>query len=396
MAFLERGLSLLSPRGVLGVICPNRFTRNRYGTKIRAMITEHFRLLHAIDLSQTSPFTPEVMAYPGIYIVGRGATTQVNFFHMTQATPDECREVTDAIARGNESVQNGVRYHRYEEWFSGEKPWVTESPAHLDLVRRLEDRFATLGSPESGTHVGIGVATGADNVFIVPPDFDEVERDLLLPLAMTGDCVTGALLWGGAHIINPFASEKGNDLINLNRFPLARQYFLKHEARLRGRNVGKRNPNTWYRTIDRIYPSLVGRPKLLIPDIKAEGIIAYDPGKCYPHHNLYYITADYWDLQALQTILRSSLSRFFIWMYGVRMRSNFLRFQAQYLRRIPIPAPLAMTRRTISHLAALADEKSSARIDAEVQRIYNLTDVDMRLIRSAINQKEDGISDETT
>ena len=298
LAFLEKGLSLLGSEGMLGFICPNRFTRNRYGTKLRSHITKDFKLHQAIDLSQASPFEPEVLAYPGIYIIGRGRTSAVDFFHMKHATPAECSEVIATLRGGDSPEQNGVRYHRYEEWFSGEEPWITESPDHLDFVRRLEAQYPTLGSPASGTKVGIGVATGADQVFIVPSDFDEVESSLLLPLAMTRDCTTGVLRWGGNCVINPFASEKSSQLINLDDFPLAKAYFGKFQDRLRKRNVGKRNPINWFRTIDRIYPSLRKRPKLLVPDIKADSGIVYDKGRYYPHHNLYYVVSDYWDLLA--------------------------------------------------------------------------------------------------
>lgn len=389
MAFLEKGLSLLANDGVLGVICPNRFTRNRYGCKLRSVITEKYHIRHAIDLAQASPFTPEVMAYPGIFVIGRTPAKHVNFFHMRTAAPSECDEVREALRNGNESIQNGVRYHRHAEWFSGEEPWLTESPAHLDLVRRLEEQFPTLGSNESGTRVGIGVATGADRIFIVPSDFDEVEPELLVPLAMSGDCVTGILQWKGHCVINPFHSEDSSHLISLNSFPKAKKYFTRHESALRGRNVGKRNPDTWYRTIDRIYPSLLRRQKLLIPDIKAEGVCVFDAGTCYPHHNLYYVVSDYWDLRALRTILRSSLARFFVWSYGVRMRSNFLRFQAQYLRRIPVPATMTVSRRAIESLAALESSVDRERIDHEVGRLYGMSKTDLALMHEAIDRRSD-------
>jgi len=48
----------------------------------------------------------------------------------------------------------------------------------------------------------------------------------------------------------------------------------------------KKNPSNWYRTIERIWPELTYKPKLLIPDIKGEINIVYDSGKYYPHHNL--------------------------------------------------------------------------------------------------------------
>ncbi|PIX60254.1 MAG: hypothetical protein COZ47_08240 [Lysobacterales bacterium CG_4_10_14_3_um_filter_64_11] len=77
--------------------------------------------------------------------------------------------------------------------------------------------------------------------------------------------------------------------------------------------------------------------KLLIPDIKGEPMVVLDPGRYYPHHNLYYITSDVWDLRALQTVLRSSITVMTVAAYCTRMAGGFLRFQAQYLRRIRLP-----------------------------------------------------------
>lgn len=386
VAFLERGLSLLSPRGVLGFICPNRFTRNKYGTKIRNLITSEFQVRHTIDLAQASPFVPEVMAYPGIYIVGRGKTKSVDFFLMTQANPHECDEVRDVLyGERSESPQNGVRYHRYDEWFKGSSPWITESPAHLDIVRRIESQFACLGSTASKTKVGIGVATGADKVFIVPNDFPEVESDLLVPLVTTEDCRTGKLQWHGKAVINPFAGSESSKLIDFRDYPMARRYFERHKPQLTGRNVAKRNRSTWYRTIDRIYPQLIHQPKLLIPDIKADGVVVYDSGEYYPHHNLYFIVAEEWDLLALRTLLKSSIAKFFVWMYGVRMRSNFLRFQAQYLRRIPIPNWSSLSSKTISGLLAIDETADVDEIDRVVRPIYGLKTPELRMVREAMN-----------
>src|SRR5262249_12572876 len=72
VAFFERGLDLLSPKGTLAFICPNRFTKNNYGRKLRKRITEDFKLTHVVDLPEASPFEPEVLSYPGIYVVKRG------------------------------------------------------------------------------------------------------------------------------------------------------------------------------------------------------------------------------------------------------------------------------------------------------------------------------------
>jgi hypothetical protein len=64
-----------------------------------------------------------------------------------------------------------------------------------------------------------------------------------------------------------------------------------------------------------------------------------EPGGHYPHHNLYYVVSDTWDMEVLGGLLLSRIAQAFIEAYCVRMRGGTLRFQAQYLKRIRVPQP---------------------------------------------------------
>ncbi|MBK7145831.1 MAG: hypothetical protein IPH76_11765 [Xanthomonadales bacterium] len=79
-------------------------------------------------------------------------------------------------------------------------------------------------------------------------------------------------------------------------------YIDRHREAVAGRHVAARSGDRWYRTIDRVYAELVQRPKLLIPDIKGASTVVLDEGHYYPHHNLYFVTAEDWDIRALQTV----------------------------------------------------------------------------------------------
>src|ERR1017187_2114883 len=60
-------------------------------------------------------------------------------------------------------------------------------------------------------------------------------------------------------------------------------------------------------------------------------------------HNLYYLTSDVWDLEVLGGLLLSRVAQLFVEAYCVKMRGGTLRFQAQYLRRIRVPSPAALS-----------------------------------------------------
>ena len=120
-------------------------------------------------------------------------------------------------------------------------------------------------------------------------------------------------------------------------YPRLRRYFETNVLDIKSRHVAQKNPGSWFRTIDRVYPELVSVPKLLIPDIAGSNEVALDKGQYHPHHNLYFVVSDSWDMEVLGGLLSSKVALFFIWSYATKMRGSYLRFQAQYLRRIPKP-----------------------------------------------------------
>lgn len=209
-------------------------------------------------------------------------------------------------------------------WFEGDEPWPTGRPSQLALLADLENRFPPLESRLTGTRVGIGVATGCDDVFIAGSPL--VEADRLLPLLRSGDLSTGAPEWSGAHLVNPWLDGK---LVDLGDYPLLAAYFELHRDRIRARHIAQKNPARWYRTIDAVDPALRDRAKLVLPDMKAAAHPVLDEGNYYPHHNLYYVVSDEWDLEVLGGLLMSDVCNLFVGSYCVKMRGGTYRFQAQ-------------------------------------------------------------------
>jgi hypothetical protein len=213
---------------------------------------------------------------------------------------------------------------------SGSNPWILESSDHTSVIRRLESDFPLI--QEIGCKVGIGVATGADKEFISKYSTMNVEDDRKLKLVKTDDIVTGVVKWRGLGVLNPFSNNGG--LVNLADCPCLEKYLIDRKLAISLRHCACKNPTNWYRTIDRITPELATMSKLLIPDIKAEANVVYESGLYYPHHNLYYIVSDNWNLRALQAVLLSAVTHLFIASYSTKMRGGCLRFQAQNLCRI--------------------------------------------------------------
>ncbi len=295
------------------------------------MVAKHYHLKIYVDMVDTPAFHSNVSTYPSIAVIARQAVGSTRIAHRPVIDKTRLKDLATMLVAPEIPANTDVR--ELNGVMNGAEPWIFDAPDQLDIVRRLEKTFPTL--EEAGCKVGIGVATGADEAFIGPFDHLDVEPSRKLRLATTQDIVSGKVHWRGLGLINPF--EADGSLVNLDRYPLLHRYLEERKDRIANRHCARKSPANWYRTIDRIHNDLTAEPKLLIPDIKGEAHIVYESGELYPHHNLYYITSDNWDLRALQTVLQAGIARLFVSAYTTRMRGGYLRFQAQYLRRIRIP-----------------------------------------------------------
>lgn len=338
VGFIERSLRMLKPGGKVGFICADRWMRNQYGAALRTFVARRYAVEHVWTMHDVDAFEAQVSAYPAITVFGNHPQTSAvvadtnaafgpaSAFALVKASKDDALTDFD---------DQGVTAHRLLNWFDGGELWPTGSAARLALIAHLNDEFRPLHDPSTGTRVSIGVATGADRVYVTK-DATVAEPDRILPLAMRRDLMSGAFEWQGHYLVNPWAED--GTLVRLQDYPKMAAY-LARDPSLRERFVAKRDQASWHRTIDKVQASLTDRPKLLLQDMKATIHPVLEPGGHYPHHNLYYVVSEVWDLEVLGGLLLSRIAQAFIEAYCVRMRGGTLRFQAQYLKRIRVPRP---------------------------------------------------------
>jgi hypothetical protein len=366
--FIERSLDALAEGGALGFICADRWMKNRYGGPLRQMVAEQFHLKIYVDMYDTPAFHTDVIAYPAITVIVREKPGRTRVARRPSIDKAALDDLAKTLLAGSAPDPKGP-VKEMAGITAGAQPWILDSSDQLELVRRLERDFPPIEA--AGCKVGIGVATGADDAFIGPFAELDVEDDRKLPLVMTRDILSGTVAWRGLGIVNPFA--EGGGLVDLRQYPRLRRYLEARKDQIAKRHVAQKAPANWYRTIDRIYPHLTSRRKLLIPDIKGDAHIVYEDGKLYPHHNLYFITSDEWDLRALQAVLLSGIARLFVTTYSTRMRGGYLRFQAQYLRRIRLPRWADVAPAIKNDLIAAAKKDDVSACNSAVFRLYGMS-----------------------
>ena len=311
--FYEKSMQLLNKNGLLSFICSNRWLYNQYGQLLREEIAQNFNLKKILNIENSSPFDETVIAYPCITTIENSSKKEETLYFESSS------EVINF---------NSIKFQKI-------KNPIDSSWENIFLKYNI-NHSALSGIVEQGFDIGIGVATGADKIFIInEAQQEKIEKSRLLPLITTKDLLSNSINWRKQFVINPY--ENGQ-LCDLGKYPKLKYYFEQHKEKLKQRHTAKSNPGKWFKTIDKIKPELVAKPKLLLPDIAGIKKLLIDEGEFYPHHNLYYITGQPTDnLKILASILMSNFIREQLSQIGIRMNGGFPRFQAQILRKLRIP-----------------------------------------------------------
>lgn len=343
--FYEHCLKNLSVNGRHCFICSNRWLKNEYGKKLRALISSCYHLEYIIDVEKLDAFRELVLAYPSITLISNTGTDK----NVKLAQIKDISELDKPIPFKQKTLES------LENWD--------------DLF--LSDNVGELSSIEhQGFRIGIGVATGADKIFISKDLESCVEKELLMPLVNAKDLTRNEFNWKGSYILNPY-NENGS-ILNLDKYPKAKQYLEQFKSILSRRHIVK-NGRIWYSLIDKIKPELLNIPKILLPDISGNDIIFIDKGAFYPAHNIYYITGkSFEELELLAAILMSRFVRAQIECISNKMNGGLPRWQSQSIKRIKIPIISNIPPKFKDRLVDAYHSRNISDINEIVEAIINL------------------------
>jgi len=310
--FYEHSLALLTDGGKLSFVCSNRWLYNQYGEPLRKKISKEYHLQKLLNLEKAQLFDSQVIAYPAITTIVKREGVDT-LYHESN---DEKIDFKNIIFTKKETPSSGAWQNLFVDY--------NLNDSSLKSIEEL------------GFKIGIGVATGADKIFIIKKSQNiEIENSRLMPLLKSNSLKGEEIEWDGSYLVNPYEE---NGLCNLEEYPKLKAYFKEHKERLKQRHTAKKSPLSWYKTIDRVKFALQAQPKLLLPDLAISKKLHIDRGEFYPHHNLYYITHNSIDkLEKLASILMSDFVKRQLQQIGIKMNGGVPRFQAQTLKKLRIP-----------------------------------------------------------
>lgn len=332
--FFEKTLKLLKRNGKHCFICANRWLKNEYGKKLRQLIANRFRIETIINLEKANVFQEDVLAYPAITLISNQAPNNRVYYA---------------------DIENVSLFHE----FSYIPRVIPTSDDWTNIFNEATNNTNLYSIEDLGFKIGIGVATGADRIFVSKELPQLVEHELLLPAINSRDLKGDNMQWNREFLLNPY--QPNGELINLAHYPKALHYLEQHKDVLSKRHIAKKNALKWYKTIDRIHPYLRYQNKILLPDMSGNKYIFIDEGNYYPLHNIYYITGlSLREQKILCAFLISDEIRKQIRNITNNMNGGFPRWQSQYLRKLRVP-----------DITEINDEECEILIKSYEQRDYD-------------------------
>lgn len=344
--FFEKSLTMLRPGGLHCFICSNRWLKNEYGKKLRQLIARKYCLKMILNLEHADAFQEEVMAYPAITVIFAGKSADTFDYA-------ECRQIE--ILHKQRTIKRVM-------------------PTDADWTNTFSDlplNSSFMSIEQQGFKIGIGVATGADAVFVSSDLPQQVEEELIMPGVKARDLRGNSFKWKGEYLLNPYNPD--GTLVDLSQYPRASAYLEKYRERLSARHIAKKSPSRWYKTIDRISPTLRFQPKVLLPDMSGNTFVFVDDGEYYPLHNIYYIIGNSSvQLRLLAAFLMSDFVRNQLAAVTNQMNGGFSRWQCQHLRKLRLPRLSAIPAEDVQQILTHYEEKDVNYINIKINKYLNL------------------------
>jgi len=355
--FVERGLQLLKPGGILGFILPHKFFQTAYGQGLRKLISEQKALMEVVNFRDNQIFEHS-STYTCLLFLQK--SKERTFKYCEVAKLEDPENQLQIIGEQEEYSDDRMRVGKIPKKQVTESPWSFSFGEEAALLEKLRNVRTTLGDVTE--RIFQGIIPGADSVYTIRlveerPKVStcfskalnkriDIETPLLRKI-VSGINVSRYILSesemrviypykfidGVCHLIDPDTMAKF--------FPRALNYFKEVRAALDKRDRGSAKGNEWYRYIRTQNIGLQSFPKIAVPRLVQRLCAAYDiKGEfCLDNVDVGGILLRQKESPNplyLLALLNSKLLNYFFMHHTVPFRGGFFSANRQYIENLPI------------------------------------------------------------
>jgi adenine-specific DNA-methyltransferase len=233
--FVERGLQLTKPDGVLSFICPSTFMKRGFGRKLREHILQYsVEGIH--DFLHLQVFR-KVLNYTVILAIRRHTPAHD---HKLRYSEGELGSPLKAFAQNELSAE----------------PWVFRFGSDATLVSRIqsEDHYIEIGNEQITSGVAEGIVTGKNSVLLIHASV--IQRNGLetkyLPKCVRGEDIKRySVNWGGFHVFYPYELRAGktcaiDEEVLKEACPIMYSYLRERQGDLESRTYFQGTTKKWF------------------------------------------------------------------------------------------------------------------------------------------------------
>jgi len=356
--FVEQGLKLLKPGGILGFILPHKFFQAAYGQGLRKLIAEQKALMEVVNFRDNQIFE-EASTYTCLLFLQKGKDGAFKYADVARL---EDPEKQLQIIREHEEYQDDrMRVGKLPKKQVTEAPWSFSFGEEAALLEKLRNVRITLG--DVTTRIFQGVITSADTVFLFK-EFKFIgrsrvqvyskelggkvvlEEDILKRVVRSGD-IGRYHAHASCLVLFPYKVENGQArLLSASEiesiYPLAWNYLRQCKKVLEIREGGKFKDDEWFRFGRTQNIGMWEQPKILVPYMITRLSANLDSIDRYYFVNVttggygILVDNDKVSLPYLTALLNSRLLDFYLKRITTNFRGGYFAANKQYIEQLPI------------------------------------------------------------
>ena len=429
--FVERGLTLLKPGGILGFILPHKFFQAAYGQGLRKLIAEKNALMEVVNFRDNQIFE-QASTYTCLLFLQKGKDRTFKYSEVARLEDPEKQLQT--IREHEEYQDDRMRVGKLPKKQVTEGPWSFCFGEEAALLEKLRNVGTTLG--DVAKRIFQGVITSADTVFLFK-EFEFIgkskvrvyskelqekvvlEANILKRVVRSGDI-------GRYHaqstclVLFPYKVENGQArLLSVreieSNYPHAWSYLKQCKKILENREGGKFRDDEWYRFGRTQNIGMWEQPKVLVPYMITRLSAYLDSENYYYFVNVttggygILVNNEKVSLPYLTALLNSSLLDFYLKRITTNFRGGYFAANKQYIEKLPIrifdfndPKEVKLHDDLVKLVDVMLDlrkreqkaegheleqlkrqvEKTDCEIDERVYELYGITEKDKKTIES--------------